>query len=284
MAAALKFLTLMNPPKKHMKTMRLRRSKSGRFVRRTKVAAVSRPRRARRVRRNPPKMTPAMRKKISLAVKRANRARASRPVAARRSSRRRTTMVVARRSSGTSAAIRRKISLGVRRANRSGRSSSGGSVMSRGKGIIGMVGKDTLMIAGGAVAASFGTGLVLNKFGHMLPGLNAAAPKTREIARAGYSLALPLGVAYLIRNKQRRIAEGLVIGGVIMAFNGLIRAFAPATTTTTVAQGPVGNFYETAGMGLAGEIPLGLGEYIQGADPGTLGQDLNSQAFPDSAW
>jgi hypothetical protein len=290
MATALKFLTLMNPPgkHKHMKTMRLaRRSRSGRFVRPSSVRKARRV--SRRVRTNPPKMTPAMRKKISLAVKRSIRARKSAPRSVARRSSRRTSMVVARRSSTISPAIRRKISLGVRRANRGGSSrgsSGGGSSIKAGKGILGMVSKDTLMIAGGAVAASFGTGIILAKFGSKLPGMTSANPKTVEYARAAYSVVIPLGAAYLLRNKQRRIAEGLVIGGLIMAFNSLIRTFAP-TAATTVAQGPMGNFYETSslrGMGLAGEVPLGLGEYVSGANPGTIASDLTAKAFPDSAW
>jgi len=272
-----------------MKTMR--RSRSGRFTRSARpvrsVRRRSTRRVSRRVRTNPPKMTPAMRKKISLAVKRSFRNRKSSPV--KSVSRRRKSVSVARRSSSISPAIRRKISMGVRRANRSGASrrsfGSSGSLIKSGKGIFGMVSKDTLMIAGGAVAASFGTGIILAKFGSKLPGMTSANPKTAEYARAAYSVAIPLGAAYLLRNKNRRIAEGLVIGGLIMGFNSLLRSFAP--TATVVAQGPMGNFYETSGargMGLAGEVPLGLGEYVNGANPGTLSNDLSTAAFPDSAW
>mgnify|MGYP006340819641 FL=1 len=173
----------------------------------------------------------------------------------------------------------------IRRPSRRVSRRSSGGIIKSGKGILGMVSKDTLMIAGGAVAASFGTGIILAKFGTKLPGMTSSNPKTAEYARAAYSVAIPLGAAYLLRNKQRRIAEGLVIGGLIMGFNSLLRAFAPSATT--VAQGPMGNFYETSsmrGMGLAGEVPLGLGEYVSGSNPGTLASDLNTKAFPDSAW
>lgn len=276
----------MNPPNKRMKTRTIRRSRTGRFVRRASVTRVTRrPRRVRRVRTNPPKMTPAMRKKISLAVKRSIRSRASAPRPARRSARRRTTMVVARRSSSISPAIRRKISLGVRRANRGGAPRRSTSSFGGGKGLLGMVSKDILMVAGGAVAASFGTGILLNKIGSKLPGMTSANPKVQEYARAAYSVLLPVGAAYLIRNKQRKLAEGLVIGGLIMGFTSLIRSFAPSATI--VAQGPLGNFYETSaarGMGLAGEVPLGMSEYVTGANPGTIAGDLTGSPFPQSAW
>jgi len=269
-----------------MRSIRLRRSRSGRFVARRKVATARRSTRrrvSRRVRTNPPKMTPAMRKKISLAVKASFRRRAAGgPV--RRAARRVTTL--ARRITRPSFAMARRP---ARRsmAHRSG--GGGGSSLKSGKGIMGMVSKDTLMIAGGAVAASFGTGLLLNKIGDKLPGMSSANPKTAEYARALYSVAIPIGAAYLLRNKQRRIAEGLVIGGLIMGFNSLIRSFAPSMSAapTTVKQGAMGNFYETSGargMGLAGEIPLGLGEYVQGSNAGTIAGDLSSNAFPHSAW
>ena len=280
MAAALKFLTLMNPPRyKHMKTRTrrsVRRARSGRFVA-TRTVRRSARRSVSRARRNPPKMTPAMRKKISLAVKRANRLRAQN---VKRSRPARRTTVVVRRASRPSFAVARPA-----RRNMARRSGGSGSILKSGKGILGMVSKDTLMIAGGAVAASFGTGIILNKFGSKLPGMTSANPKTQEIARAAYSVAIPLGAAYLLRNKQRRLAEGLVIGGLIMGFNSLLRTFAP--TTTVVQQGAMGNFYETSaarGMGLAGEVPLGLGEYVQGANPGTLAGSLNTQAFATDAW
>lgn len=298
MAATLKFLTLMNPPRRasrgsrNNKHMKIARSRRGRFTRRSsrsRTTVARRPaRRARRVRTNPPKMTPAMRKKISLAVKRSFRARAKSGAVARRSPARRTSVVV-RRSSSISPALRAKISAGVRRsqaARRGGlRRFTGGSRVSFGKGILGMVSKDTLMIAGGAVAASVGTGIILNKFGSKLPGMSSATPGVADKARAVYSVALPVVAAYLIRNKQRRLAEGLVIGGLIMGFNSLLRSFAPSVGG--VVQGPMGNFYETSGargMGLAGEVPLGMGEYVQGSNPGTLASDLASQAFPSSAW
>ena len=277
MATALKFLTLMNPPKKYMKTRSVRRrrsmprrSRSGRFVR---TVATRRVRRSRRVRRNPPKMTPAMRKKISLAVKRSFRNRAA--------ARKTVVRAIARRPAARRRVIRALTKFRPRRSV--SRRSFGGS------SILKLVSKDTLMLAGGAVLASVGTGFILNKIGSKLPLMTPTTPPaTAEKARAVYSVVLPIGLAYLLRKKQPKIAEGLVIGGLIMGINSLIRSFAPGAAGAVV-QGPMGNFYEVGrGMGLAGEIPVsggaGLGEYVSGANPGSLATDLTGSAFAQSAW
>ena len=150
-----------------------------------------------------------------------------------------------------------------------------------------MVSKDTLQIAGGAVVASIGTGMLLNKL-TFLPFINAVAPKTRELARGAYSTLIPIGAAFLIRRKAPKIAEGLVIGGLIMGINSLIRSFAPVAPTAIV-QGPMGNFYEVGrnmGVSLAGEVPLsgGMNEYISGTNPGSIKGDLSTSVFPASAW
>jgi hypothetical protein len=167
------------------------------------------------------------------------------------------------------------------------RSSGGGGSRGLAGGIFKMVSKDTLMIAGGAVLASFGTGIILNKIGSKLPGMgDTVAPATKEKVRAVYSALIPIAAGYALRNKQRQIAEGLVIGGIIMGFNSLIRSFGVGTGTAVV-QGPMGNFMEVSkGLGLAGEVPLmgGMSEYVSGANPGTLQGDLSTQVFDGSAW
>lgn len=251
-----------------MITRRRRRS-----VRR--VSAVRRVSR-RRVRRNPsirrakrpspPKMTPAMRRKIGLAVKAANRRRAaSRGVVARVSSRvrsvirRRPTMTVARRS-------------GRRSISRS--SLGGGSITSTFKSAFS---KPMLMKVAGAIGASMGVGYIFKNYGAKLPMANS------KYGRVGYSLALPIAAAFLVRKKAPAVAEGLVIGALVMAVTEVIR-MSRSTTGGVLAAYPsdmqVTNVKQLPGFGVAGE--LGFNAYPTSV--GTMGTRLNSPAFPTGIW
>lgn len=208
----MKHLLFLNSPKRryHMKTRRITRRR--RIVRH------------RRVRRNPPKMTPAMRAKISRAVKAANRRRASRKPAKRSTS----TAVVVRRSGPPkmTPAMRRKVSLGVRRANarrRGGirRFTGGGGGLGKALTIKGLLSKETIQTAGGAVGAGFLTSFIIRRFGMQLP------MATTGIGSVAYSLLIPFAGAYLVKNVNRRVAEGMAIGGVVLAINRIIELYVP---------------------------------------------------------
>lgn len=265
----------MNPPRNKRKSMKLRRSRSGRFTRRS-ITRVNPPRahrrRTRRIRRitrrNPPAMTPTMRAKISRAVKAANaRRRAGGGAIARirgAISRRRPTVITARRSS--------------RRAGR-----SGGSLT---KGVLGSIlSPTTLGLASGAVTASIGTGFVLRTFGDKLPG------SASTYGRVAYQLLIPATAAFFLRRKYRNFAEGLVVGGLVMASAELIRFMRAGTGAGAPPVLPqragLGEYYDAtrglSGMGLSGELgaPRGFRAYPDNVE------EVNGEStggFPDGAW
>lgn len=127
-----------------------------------------------------------------------------------------------------------------------------------------------LMKAGGAVVASVGTGYVLNRWGASLPLAN------NQYGRIVYTLGIPILGAYVIHRKSRDLAEGLVIGGLVMTINTLMQGFRAATA----APAAVGSY------AVAGELGTGSGNfgyYPQGlSDPHSLGG--GNVAFPGSAW
>lgn len=244
---------------------------------------------ARRVRMsNPPRRkhhSPAMRAKISRAVKASMRRRRSGGAAVVRRSvrRRRPTIAVARRRRiSYSAPARRSNRIvmgrllnprgGRRRRSFRRRNPSFGSSLSS---IKGMLSKDVVWMAGGAIAASIGTGYVLNKWGGTLPG---ATNKWGVIA---YQLAIPMGAAYLLRNKNRAFAQGLVIGGVVMVITSVMKSGMLGAT----ASGATG----LSAYGLAGELGRGqgtraLGEYINARTFNTIPKAVNAPAFAPGAW
>jgi hypothetical protein len=180
--------------------------------------------------------------------------------------------------------MRQKISLAVRRANVARRGGGGfRSVGFRsGGGILGAFrqsfARPTLMKATGAVAASIGTGMILRKFGASLP------LSTARYSKAVYSLIIPALAAYFVQRKSRDLAEGLVIGGVVMAITEVIKNSATATSAIgTLGASPSGiAALNGNGFGVAGE--LGYGAYPVGSDLDTLGAPLITRAFPSSAW
>lgn len=265
-----KFVTLMNPrPRRaarRVRRLRMRRNRLGRFTRRSSIRrrrrvvaqavvhANPRPRsmrrrriyRAHRAHRNPPAMTPARRAKISRAIRAAHRRgiyRHSRPS-------RSVTVVSRRRRSG-----------GLRRS-----SFGGGSLVSSFKSALS---KPLLMKAGGAVVASIGTGYILNRWGDSLPLAG------NKYGRMVYTLGLPVLGAYLVRKKNRDLAEGLVIGGLVMTINGLMQSVRAATS----APAAVGAYSVAGELGQGGSF----GYYPQSInDPHSLGG--GNTAFPNSAW
>ncbi len=242
---------------------------------------------ARRVRlSNPPRRkhhSPAMRAKIGRAVKAAMRRRSGGGTTVSR--RRRTirharpTMAVARRRSYSAPARRsNRIVMGRllnprggrrRRSFRRRNPSFSGSFSS----IKGMLNKDVVWMAGGAIVASVGTGYIMNRFGGSLPG---ATNKWGVIA---YQLAIPMGAAYLLRSKNRAFAQGLVVGGVVMAITSIMKS--------GIVNNPFGS--AVSGYSLAGELGRGqgtrsLGEYIGPRTFNTIPKAVNAAAFAPGAW
>lgn len=217
---------------------RVRTNPSPRVVYRTRTRTRFRTR-VRRVHMNPPKMTPAMRRKVSLGVRRANRMRKS-PV--RR---------LGRRMGGM--------------ASRFG----GGSIMGSFKSALS---SGMLMKAGGAVGASLGVGYILNKWGSKLPLAN------NQYGRVLYTFGIPVLLAYAVRKKSPTLAEGLVIGGLVMSINTLMQGFKAATAAPVAAPAAVGSY------AVAGELGDGtFGYYPQGTTDGR-GLGGSNVAFPQSAW
>jgi hypothetical protein len=128
-----------------------------------------------------------------------------------------------------------------------------------------------LMKAGGAVAASFGTGWILNRWGATLPF------SQNQYGRILYTLGIPVLGAILVRRQSRDLAEGLVIGGLVMTINTLMQGFRTAALATP-APARVGDY------AVAGELGTGtFGYYPQGmSDASGLGGA--NVAFPVSAW
>lgn len=235
--------------------------------------------------------SPAMRAKISRAVKASMRRRHAGGGSA---SRRRTTMAVARRRSYSPARRRsfstgglyvikgRKLNPGRRRRFHRRRSNPGMGLAT----IKGLLSKDVMVMAAGAITASVGTGYIISRYGLSLPLM------TTSYGPAIYQLAIPLAGAYLIRRKSRNFAAGLVVGGVIMAITTVMKSGMLGTTASSaIAQGPMGNFYEVKGMGLAGEIGRTarstmrpMSAYIGPKTFHTVPDAVNSPVFSTGAW
>ena len=227
-------------------------------------AKVSRRRRTRTVARrsSPPKMTPAMRRKISIAVKAANRRRAA--------------------SSGVVGRVRSAVA-SYRRRSPSRRFSGG---ISRGGGLSNslksFISKPMIMKATGAVGASVLTSYVLRNYGAKLPMANTTYGK------ALYLLGIPFAAAYLLRNKSPQLAEGIAIGGLVMGINTLIANVpslnaivtgTPAPATALPATGTTG----VGSYGVAGQLGARrLAAYPQ--SPSHAGTIVGNSAAFDRAW
>ncbi len=283
-------MSFINPPY---------RSRSGRFVRRrstpifrsgptkgSNMYPTTRRRSHRRLRvrhvlTNPPKMTPAMRKKISLAVKRSIRARGSRPTI------RRSSPVRLRTRTRTRTIVRRVTGSPVRsfRRRRSNRTALIGTSLAS------VFSQRTLLVAGGAVGAGLLTTYVVNRFASNLPG--AATP----LGNIAYKLAIPIAGAFLVKRFNRHLAEGMIIGGAVLAINQAINTYAPQIPA---AISGTGAYLNSNGMrGLPGAyLPArrGVGAYLHGMPHMNASYDATSAfgaapsvydsepAFPNSAW
>jgi len=190
-------------------------------------------------------MTPARRAKISRAVRASFRRRRGGSSIARRSFR--------RRSGG-------------------GGSFGGGGLMSSFKSVLS---KPLLMKAGGAVGSSLITGFILNKWGSTLP------LASNKYGRMLYTLGIPVLGAYLIRKQSRDLAEGMVIGGLVMTINTLMQGFTALTAAPAV---PAAVPAAVGSYAVAGELGSGtFGYYPQGMND-AHGLGGANVAFPGSAW
>lgn len=179
-----------------------------------------------RARRNPA-LSAAHRAKISRAVKASMRKRKS----SGGSKRKRATSLVIRRPSRirtrtkvvTRFRNRRPV---ARRSNR--RRRSGGGLRLGSFNLKSVFNKDNLTRAGGIVLSSFVTSYVLRNFGQHLPAIS------NPWARIGYAIAIPVAGAYAARRISPRLAEGLLLGGLVTAVNAAIMYVAPAATNPPV--------------------------------------------------
>lgn len=224
-----------------------RATRSTRRRRRTRVVHVVRRNPVARRRSGGRSHSPAMRRKISLAVKAANR----------------------RRSGGV---VRRSYSAVRRRFSRGG----GGGGISLSNPFKAIFSKQTLWTAGGAVASSFVTQYILSRYSAQLPLAN------QLVGRVAYKLIIPFAGAVAAKKINRDFASGMIIGGAVMAINEIIAAYATPRVAGAVApMKSYGQEYDGEAdfatdtyMGSVGEggMPsaLGeeeaLGEYFEGAD------------------
>jgi hypothetical protein len=186
-----------------------------------------------------------------------------------------------RRRAGQRSIVRRVFSAPARRSGSRRRFSASlggftGSLKS-------MTSKPLLLKAGGAVAASFATGYVLTRFGDKIPGAN------NKYGRILISVGIPMVGAYLVRRKSRDLAEGMVIGGLVMGINALLQNFAPNIAATAGGATATVGAYSASGPSavmfpsnrVAGE--LGFQFYPKRA--GNLGTPLRTGgAFKTTAW
>lgn len=186
--------------------------------------------RRRRSRRNPSRRRRTVSRR-RIVRRRRRSAPAVRRVVRRRRRRSAPVFAVARRS-------RRRSMVVSRRRRRSGRSSG----LSLGSG--GLLGsfkqignKQTLTIAGGAVASGILSTMVLTKFGGAQPVGGFSLPgSSSPYGQIAYQLAIPFGAAYLIRRVSPDLAKGFVLGGVIAAIHNIVAlAMAPSATAGTGA-------------------------------------------------
>ena len=206
----------------------------------------------------------AMRRKISLAVKRANRLRVKGggPVVrrSRRSVRRITTIRAARPVRIRRRRVRRRG--GILRMR-----------VGRGLGLRNVLSKDNLKIAAGGVGGTMLTNWVSRQ------GFFAQLPGTGNIwGNIAYRFLIPVLLSGLVRRTDHKVADGMVIGALITGLNNVILASTMgssggliSTTRGLLGNGqPVGEYFDGAGYDAVNAF---------GADP--YG---SANAFSRSAW
>ncbi len=178
----------------------------------------------RRVRRNPPKMTPALKRKIGARIRalhRAGKYKRSRPAGTRRRRSRRSLSVsrapmIIRRSSRRRSSGRR-----VSRRRRSFRRTGGRILGSLGGGLFGLravFAQDNIKMVGGAVAgtfiANYGCALICPRLGSM---------GTNPFVQAAVKLGTTALAAKLANRYSRPVAQGILLGGMLVVANDVIR-------------------------------------------------------------
>lgn len=137
-------------------------------------------------------------------------------------------------------------------------------------------GRENLTIAGGAVAASLASNMVVARFGIHLPGVGS------PIGRTLYNLVIPVAAAYFVRRVSPDVARGLVIGGTANALGQVLTFTRVLPSVTGAAQPSALPAAPAAPMPPAAPAaPAATGEYLGeylGAYPNAL-----SGAF-GSAW
>jgi hypothetical protein len=95
---------------------------------------------------------------------------------------------------------------------------SGNSIISLFKNV---VSKENLQIAGGIIGASVLNKAVIGKFGDKLP------MSSTPLGNTLYQAAIPALTAVAVRRFAPKVAEGLVLGGLVVAVNNLLKQYLP---------------------------------------------------------
>lgn len=195
----------------------------------------------RRIRRNPPKMTPALRRKIGARIRALHRSGKYKSSARRSPSRRRrraAALSVSRPASISRRVSRRASRRSVRRSvRRSGGAMLGGGML----GLRSVLNRDNLMMAGGAVAAAF---VVQWSHGQILKMVATKDASGKSTLPAGsvwlnpfVTAAIKLGItglaAKVTSRWSRPVATGMLIGGTVVVINDAIAALTRTTATTS---------------------------------------------------
>lgn len=229
----------------------------------------------------------AIRRKISLAVKRANKNRSvSRPATKSVARRRSASKSVARRSSSISPATRRKISAALRR--RGGRR----NISRRISGAVGgfslknVFNKDNLTVAGGVVLAQVATSYVFANYGDKLPGVKGSDGKVNTSVLLAYQVLIPIAAGYLAKRFNQKLAAGLMIGGVASGLSGLVGMIKkPAAPAATTAATTTANAYLSPGRPAPTPAYQATNVFNGSANPfARNGGGAGSSAFKTSAW
>jgi len=155
-----------------------------------------------------------------------------------------------------------------------------------------MFSRRTIMVASGAVGAGLLTTYVVNRFSASLPW--AANP----IGSIAYKLLIPFAGAFVVKRFNKDLAEGMIIGGAVLAINQAINTYVPQVAQI-VSGGPTMSGYLN-GNGLRGlpgaYLPArrGTGAYLHGMPNMNANYDATSAfganvydsepAFPATAW
>lgn len=155
--------------------------------------------------------------------------------------------------------IRRVRAKAVKRRVHRRRRSSGHSIGSIKAGIAGIFSKDSLILAGAVGAGVVAPRYLLNQYSDKLPGLMVAKTDAQgnpvkasdgstitvmsPTMALAYSVAVPVGLALVLRKKNSTLAKGFAIAAGLNAINGALAVWAPSTlaavqgiqTTTTAS-------------------------------------------------